>query len=237
MKCLFLPKFRALCVLAAFYAVFCAVSCTFDYGEVLEGESSYPDITMEDLDYVRVRGGKPLARLQAETADRYENRHRMELKNYSFEQYNTTNNEIDAIGSGGFASVELDTSNIRMSNGIEIIVDTEDITLETERLDWDDGKKFLKGGDNDPVNVEQSDGTKFTGTGFSADVRARSWFVSYGASGVYIYDEENDNPSGGENDGLKNEEEADIEIEDEIDAEIEAENETANEAAFPASDN
>jgi hypothetical protein len=152
---------------------------------------------MEDLDYVRIRKGTPIARMQAEIAERYEKRRRMELKNYSFEQYNTTNEEVDAAGSGGFASVELETSNIRMSNGIEIIVDTEDIRLETERLDWDDEKKFLKGGENDEVTVEQSDGTNLKGSGFSADVRARSWFVSYDASGKYVHEEEDDDDSEG----------------------------------------
>ncbi|MDR0409480.1 MAG: LPS export ABC transporter periplasmic protein LptC [Spirochaetaceae bacterium] len=217
-------------LLLAFLCAASGVSCTFDYGAAAGGESPYPDITMEDLDYVRVRRGTPLARLQAEVAERYENRRRMELKNYSFEQYNTTNEEVDAIGSGGFASVELDTSNIHMSDGVEIIVDTEDITLETERLDWDDGRKFLKGGDNDPVSVEQPDGTRFTGSGFSADVRARSWLVSYNAAGVYIHEEDED--SGEETDGLENEDEAETEIEDEIEAEIENENESANAAAF-----
>jgi hypothetical protein len=187
---------------------------------------------MEDLDYVRVRNGNPLARLQAEMAERYEKRHRMELKNYSFEQYNTTNDEVDAVGSGGFASIELDTSNIHMLDGVEIIVDTEDITLETARLDWDDGKKFLQGGDNDQINVEQSDGTRFTGYGFSADVRARSWFVSQDASGIYIHEEDEDDTDGVENDGFKNEEDAETEIEDEIESEIEIENEAANDAGF-----
>jgi LPS export ABC transporter protein LptC len=175
-----------------FSVFFFVTACSFDYGITEPGDSPYPDITMEDLDYVRIRKGTPIARMQAEIAERYEKRRRMELKNYSFEQYNTTNEEIDATGSGGFASVELETSNIHMSDGIEIIVDTEDITLETERLDWDDGKKFLKGGDNDPISVEQSDGTNLNGTGFSADVRARTWFISYDASGDFIHNEDED---------------------------------------------
>ncbi|MDR1363264.1 MAG: LPS export ABC transporter periplasmic protein LptC [Spirochaetaceae bacterium] len=225
---------RSLYLLAALLCAAACVSCTFDYGETAGGESPYPDITMEDLDYVRVRKGSPLARLQAEIAERYEKRRRMELKNYSFEQYNATNEEVDAVGSGGFASVELDTSNVHMSSGVEIIVDTEDITLETARLDWDDGKKFLKGGDNEPVNVEQSDGTRFTGSGFSADVRARSWLVSNDASGTYIHDEDEDedDTGDGENNGFKNEDEAETEVGDEIEAEIERENVSSNDSAF-----
>jgi hypothetical protein len=159
--------------------------------------------------------------MQAEVAERYEKRRRMELKNYSFEQYNTTNEEVDAAGSGGFASVELDTSNIHMSNGVEIIVDTEDIRLETERLDWEDDKKFLKGGENNEINVEQSDGSKLNGTGFSADVRAREWFVSYNASGNYVHEEDEDEENeGDEKDGegekdnqTENGENADVEVE------------------------
>jgi LPS export ABC transporter protein LptC len=175
-------------------------ACSFDYGVAGIGDSSYPDITMEDMEYTRVRKSRPVARLQAELAERYEKQRRMELKNYSFEQYNTSNAEVDALGSGGFATVELDTSSIHMSDGVEIIVDSEDIFMETERLDWDDGKKTLKGGENLPVKVEQSNGTKFTGLGFSADVRSRSWLVSSDANGVYVHDddEEDENDSTGE---------------------------------------
>jgi hypothetical protein len=185
---------------------------------------------MEDLDYVRIRKGTPVARMQAEIAERYEKRRRMELKNYSFEQYNTTNEEVDAAGSGGFASVELETSNIRMSNGIEIIVDTEDIRIETERLDWDDEKKFLKGGDNDEITVEQSDGTNLKGSGFSADVRARTWFVSYDASGKYVHEEEDDEDSEGKDSADENKPENSGEKDDSAkDDGVKSGNETGNE--------
>jgi LPS export ABC transporter protein LptC len=196
MRCLYRLNLAVLCIFVLFGA-----ACSFDYGTSENGESDYPDITMEDLDYSRVRSGRIIARLQAETAERYENRRVMELKNYRFEQYNTNNAEVDALGSGGFASVELNTSNVHMSSGVEIIVDTEDMILETERLDWDDAGKTLTGGDNLPVNVEQSDGTRFTGTGFSADVRSRNWLITSDASGVYIHEDEEDEDA---NDAVEN---------------------------------
>lgn len=186
MGCLYQLKNGYLCV----FVCICVAACTFDYGQVEAAESSYPEITMEDMDYARVRKGSLIARLQAEFAERYEKRRRMELKNYSFEQYNTTNEEIDAAGSGGSATVELDTSNIHMFDGVEITVDTEDLALETVRLDWEDGKKSLKGGENDKVRVEQANGTNFDGVGFSADVRSRRWAFSSNASGVYVHEDE-----------------------------------------------
>ncbi|MDR1256265.1 MAG: LPS export ABC transporter periplasmic protein LptC [Spirochaetaceae bacterium] len=202
MRCLYRLKPAVLCLFALLEA-----ACSFDYGTSESGVSDSPDIVMEDLDYARVRGGRMIARLRAETAERYETRRRMELKNYSFEQYNTTNAEVDALGAGGVASVELDTSNVHMSSGVEIIVDTEDMILETERLDWDDGKKTLKGGENSLVKVEQSDGTNFTGIGFSADVRSRNWLVASDASGVYVHDdEEEDNDDADKNDAVEIEE-------------------------------
>jgi hypothetical protein len=183
---------------------------------------------MEDLDYARVRKGQMIARLQAEMAERYEKRRRMELNNYSFEQYNTTNDEVDALGSGGFAYVELDTSNVHMSSGVEIIVDSEDMILETKQLDWDDGKKTLVGGESEPVKVEQSDGTKFTGTGFSADVRSRKWFVVSDASGVYVHEDEEEDDGEGEDDGNDDTDENDT-VGTEPETEIEIENEIKNE--------
>jgi LPS export ABC transporter protein LptC len=187
----------------------CAVACTFDYGQTEPEESPYPDITMEDMEYTRVRNGALVARLQAELAERYEKRHYMELKNYSFEQYNTTNEKIDAIGSGGSAAIELGTSNIRMFDGVEITVDAEDLAIETERLDWDNGTKTLKSGENDTVKVEQSTGTSFDGVGFSADVRSRSWAFFSNASGVYVHEDEDEEEGADSGGGVESEDEAD----------------------------
>jgi LPS export ABC transporter protein LptC len=176
------------------YAVFllCA-SCTFDYGQGGGSESNEPDIVMENVEYVRVRSAEPQVRFFAERAERYEGRQIMEIMNFSFEQFGQDRYEINAAGSAGSASVEIDTGNIRLGDSVRIEVESEDIVIETNQLRWDDKTRTLSSGESDEVNVYRSDGTRFTGVGFRADTRRQTWEFLKGVSGLYVYnDDENE---------------------------------------------
>jgi LPS export ABC transporter protein LptC len=172
--------------------------CSFDYGTQEPEESILPDIVMEDLDYVRVRAGSPQARFTAERAERYEKRRTMELSVIQFEQYNLATGELDATGWAGEAEVELSNGNVTLKNGINLSVESEEMTLETGWLAWNDGERTLKGGEDAPVMIKQEGGTNFSGTGLSADVRSRKWEFSGGAEGAFEQDDE-EGESGNEN--------------------------------------
>jgi LPS export ABC transporter protein LptC len=165
-------------------------ACTFDYGQQEGAGKDQPDIVMENVEYVRVRSADPVARFQAERAERYEDRRIMELRNFSFEQFGSHGTEVNAYGRAGNASVEIDSGNINMGGGVRIDVESEDIAIETNQLGWKDREHTLSGGVNDAVNVYQENGTGFTGIGFSADARKRTWEFSGGVSGTYIHDDE-----------------------------------------------
>jgi LPS export ABC transporter protein LptC len=176
-------------------------SCSFDYGDTGEAAPEQPDIVMRDVEYVRVRGGDPQVRFRAEGAERYENRQTMELRNFSFEQFNPRGTDVSAMGRAGSARVELDSGNIRMDEGVRIDVESEDIIIETRELRWKDKERFLTAGEGDQVEILRSDGTNFLGRGFSADVRNKTWTFSGGIAGTYIHeddeeDEDDDEASG-----------------------------------------
>jgi LPS export ABC transporter protein LptC len=174
-------------------------SCSFDYGDTGEKTPEQPDILMRDLEYVRVRGGDPQVRFRAEGAERYENQQTMELRNFSFEQFNPKGTDVSAVGRAGSAHVELDSGNIHMDQGVRIDVESEDITIETRELRWRDKERVLAAGEGDPVEILRSDGTNFSGRGFSADVRNRTWTFSDGIEGIYVHeDEEEEGPPAGE---------------------------------------
>jgi len=179
-----------------------SVSCTFDYGEDKDGEKNRPDIVMENIEYVRVRKGDPLARFQAEHAERWEDRQTMELKYFSFEQMDAET--INAEGKAGAAVVQLGSGDISLKNGVRINVESEDVIITTAGLEWKDKEKILSGGELDEVEIERSDGTKFFGRGFSADARNRTWAFSGEVKGSYVEKEDED------------EEKADDEAESEI---------------------
>jgi LPS export ABC transporter protein LptC len=166
------------------------LGCSFDYGEgALENEEQ-PDIIMKEVEYVRVRNGDPLVRFMAESAERYEKRQTMELKNFSFEQFEHHGEDINAIGEAGTASVELDSGNIRLRDGVRLEVDSEDITIATPSLDWQDKEKRLFAGEDEWVDMYRSDGTNFSGQGFSANVRDRTWGFASGIQGTYIWEDD-----------------------------------------------
>jgi LPS export ABC transporter protein LptC len=170
--------------------------CSFDYGNAAAEDTGQPDIVMDNVEYVRVRDGDPVVRFQAQRAERYEKRQTMELQDFSFEQFGSHGEDINAAGRAGTASVELDSGNIRMGGGVSIAVDSEDITIETERLDWQDKERVLSGETEGAVHILRENGTSFTGWGFTANARGRTWEFLGGVDGTYIHDDDDDEAEG-----------------------------------------
>jgi LPS export ABC transporter protein LptC len=147
---------------------------------------------MNDVEYVRVRDGDPVIRFEAESAERYEKPQIMRLTNFSFEQYDSHGDEVNAQGGAGRASVNLDSGNIQLEGGVSLSVGSEDITIETPALAWQDEERLLSGNEQDKVYIHRSNGTNFSGQGFSADVRRRTWTFTSAVEGTYIYDDEDE---------------------------------------------
>jgi len=164
--------------------------CSFDYGSTGGADKNQPDIIMDNVEYVRVRSLDPQARLQAERVERYEERRIMELRNFSFEQFGSHGEEINAYGRAGSALFEIDSGDIRMEDGVRIEVESEEIAIETVRLEWKDKERTLSGGASDEVHVYQENGTSFTGIGFQSNARSRTWSFSDTVSGTYIHDDD-----------------------------------------------
>jgi LPS export ABC transporter protein LptC len=173
-------------------------ACSFDYSGTGGAEKGLPDIVMDNVEYVRVRSLDPQARLQAERVERYEERGIMELRNFSFEQFGNHGEDVNAYGRAGSASFEIDSGDIHMADGVRVDVESEDIAIETARLEWKDKDRALSAGAGDEVHVYQENGTAFTGIGFQANARSRTWLFTDTVSGTYIYDDEEEEVGGGE---------------------------------------
>ncbi|MDR1466214.1 MAG: LPS export ABC transporter periplasmic protein LptC [Treponema sp.] len=177
------------------FAIF-LTACSFDYGEAAVEDNGQPDIVMNDVEYVRVKDGEPLVRFSAGTAERYEKRRLMELKELTFEQFQKRGEEVNVEGAIGSAHVEIDTGNIQMDNGITVDVQSEDLSIKTDRLKWEDGTRTISADREEYVNIYRSDGTSFTGQGFSANTRERTWSFESGVSGVYFQKDEEEEEDG-----------------------------------------
>jgi len=169
------------------------LSCTFDYGESNSSERELPDLVMVNVEYIRVRSADPIARVQAERAERYEKQGIMKLQNFTFEQYGDRGNEVNTQGGAGNASVDINTGDITMTNGVRLEVESEDIILETNQLEWKDETHIISTGEEEEVNIYRENGTNFIGVGLTADTRKRSFEFSGNVSGSYIQeDDENE---------------------------------------------
>ena len=186
-----------------------AASCTFDYGESKEEGNEMPDLVMENVEYVRVRSSDPIARFQAERAERYEKQGVMKLMQFSFEQYGEKGEEVNAVGQAGFASVDIQSGDVSMNDAVRLEVESEDIILETELLEWKDEPRTLSSG-NKEVTIIQESGTRFTGLALFVEARKRTWEFSGAVSGTYISEDDEE-----ESEETEGEEQITASVEDE----------------------
>ena len=166
--------------------------CSFDYGAGQGAEGNKPDIVMENIEYARVRGGDLLARFHAEHAERWEERQIMGLREFSFEQMEDQGKTVNVEGTAKAAEVQLESGDISFSGGVIISIESEDITISAPGISWKDKEKTITGGRDDEVEVQRSDGTNFTGRGFFADVRSRTWTFSGEVWGSFVEEDEED---------------------------------------------
>ena len=175
-----------------FTVILLLAACSFDYSAGKESERNKPDIIMENIEYVRVRGGDPLVRFQAEYAERWEDRQIMEFRKFVFEQMEDRGETINAEGRAGAAVVQTGSGDISLSDGVRIDIKSDDIIIRTAGLEWIDKEKHLLGRDTDLVEIERTDGTSFLGWGFSADARNRTWAFSGNVEGSYVEKDDED---------------------------------------------
>jgi LPS export ABC transporter protein LptC len=171
------------------------IACSFDYDIPPQENINDPDVVMHDVEYVRMEKAAPVVRLKAGQVRRYEEKHIMELDDFSFEQFNNSSPaaaapEVNVSGTGGSARVQTDTGNLNMSGGISIEVKSEDITLNTQSLYWQDKERLLSAPGE--VDITRSDGTALTGRELSADIRKRGWEFRGAVAGEMVEEEEDE---------------------------------------------
>jgi hypothetical protein len=75
-----------------------------------------------------------------------------------------------------------------MSGGVSIDVHSEDFSLHTESLSWEDkGRLFSAPGE---LTVTRSDGTRLSGRNLSADTRRREWRFEEAVTGDIVEEDE-----------------------------------------------
>jgi len=178
---------------SVFFCLLCAFllnACSFDYGAGDGSENTRPDIVMENIEYTRVRGGDLLARFRGDHAERWEDTQIMRITNFTFEQMEDRGETVNVEGSAGAAEVQLESGDITMYDGVTIRIESEDVIINTERIEWKDKEKTISGGEYEMVEIQRSDGTSFSGIGVFADIRSRTWSFSGEVAGTYVEEDE-----------------------------------------------
>jgi len=182
--------FSLRCCSVVILAALLMIACSFDYSAGQGTDGGRPDITMENIEYARVRGGDLLARFHAEHAERWEERQIMGLREFYFEQLEDQGETVNVEGIAGAAEVHLESGDIVLFYGVRLTIESEDVIIRAPGIEWNDSEKIVTGSENDIVEVQRSDGTSFTGRGFSADIRRRTWSFSGEASGSFVEEDE-----------------------------------------------
>ncbi|MFQ3547177.1 MAG: LPS export ABC transporter periplasmic protein LptC [Termitinemataceae bacterium] len=175
------------CVLIAGLCLF--FGCSFDYSAVAEIKDEQPDLTMYDVAYVRFHDGKPQVRMEADIIERYETQRLFRAANLRFEQFENDSLKPDAAGTAGYAQFTTSDSNAVFSEGVRIVIPSEDIQVEAKELFWFQTERILMSNSEDEVLIKKADGSLLVGKGFSAQVRKRSWKFEHGVRGLYQDDE------------------------------------------------
>ena len=169
-------------------------ACSFSYDAFSENEDD-PNLIMENVEYVRIVKGNPEIRVLAEEVRRYEAKHILEADNFSFEQYNAAPErqpaipDVNAWGKAGKVRLETDTNNFSMAGKIAIDVVSEDISIKTEEVSWQDKERLLHA--PGAVHITRSSGTSLEGSGLSVDARTRDWQFQSPVAGSIIEDDDN----------------------------------------------
>lgn len=170
---------------------FFLLSCSFNYDFFQKNEDD-PNLVMENVEYVRIKNGNPEILVQAKEIRHNEAKHIIEIDNFSFNQYNSAPEGQEAIsginarGKADYARLKTNTGDIEMAGDVIIVVASEDFTMETSKISWEDNDRKLYAPGT--VIIKQSNGTTLKGTGFSADARNRCWEFASAVEGLVVED-------------------------------------------------
>ncbi|TCW61789.1 hypothetical protein [Treponema sp. J25] len=161
-------------------------ACSFNYAEVTGEETAeQPDLIMNGVSYSRVRDGKEAFSFQAEEVRRYEKRRIMDITQMAFEKRDAPGNEQEIAGRAGFVQLQTASGNGAFTEGFQIVIPKEGLTVEGLNVYWDDQRRLLFTAPEEVLLIKKTDGTIMSGKGFYADLRRKSWSFQKEVAGIY----------------------------------------------------
>ena len=149
--------------------------------------AEYPDMRLDNTQYMLgIEGDEPI-RIHARTIELYEKSDLAYITEASFVQYSADNTE-KFTGSFGAAQIETDTNNLSMEKGVSIRNHVDRFTIEAETMYWEHEKRRASANEETLVTITFKDHDILRGTGFRGDFSTVTFEFSRVEEGRLHYD-------------------------------------------------
>ena len=179
-------NFRKAAHIVTLLVVVCA--CSLDYQEAIVEEKlseTLPDTVLIDFTHAMVQDNRVIAKIEAERAETYGQKHETLLLGVHFLEQNE-HGDIVTEGWVDRAVYHTDTENSEISGSISFQSYSEGIHIYAEELSWKKEEKWLESSAEQTVRLERDDGSFVEGKGFSADFRRKLVKFRFGVKGQYV---------------------------------------------------
>jgi hypothetical protein len=169
-----------------------------DYGVALgeDLDERIPDTVIFNFVHTIVENGSPRFRLSAERADAFRSARTLRLTGVRFVEYERVEPGpaggravgipvVAAEGRADSAVFNTETESADLTGNVRIRSARDGITVTSAFISWDGEARLLDGGSESITTIEDEDGSRVSGAGFSADAARRSFGFSERASGRY----------------------------------------------------
>ena len=167
---------------AAILATVCTSSCSLDYAQGVNSESSVPEFVFSNATFNRYENSKLTMSLKALQLEQYKSDGATYGQNVTFSTWNDKN-ELETEGSCGLLSANTKDKIYMMFNDILLKSNTQNIEIRADNLRWDGQNEQLTTGADDKVSITRND-IEIEGRGFSASGVSRSFAFAQPVSGT-----------------------------------------------------
>jgi LPS export ABC transporter protein LptC len=175
-----------------FAAVVCAAAiagCSLDYGAAMAEDlgDGVPDAVVYGFAHTVVEKGLPRFRIEAERGESYREQGKMKLTKVAFTEY--APDGIGAVASEGNADSAVfytDTESAELSGSVKLRSVRDGITVTSSYLKWDGEARTLESRADAVTSLQDDDGSRLSGSGFSVDAARRSFTFGNRATGSFV---------------------------------------------------
>lgn len=166
-------------------------SCSLNYGNEDENDTSYPEFSFYGAKLVRYENAKQTLDMSAERIEKYRGSNATYAKNAEFSTWND-NGEKETEGKCTLLKADSDTKQYTLLDGITLKSFSESFEIEASSLFYDGKEEQLISG-KDSLVVLTRDDLQMEGREFSASGIDKSFSFSASIDGVITTKSESDN--------------------------------------------